>query len=765
MSRDTVRLIPADESSWRLDAYLRRGGYDAARRAVTSMAPADIIAEVRRAGLRGRGGAGFPAGLKWSFVPQGGGGPKYLCVNADEGEPGTFKDRAILVRDPHRLLEGMVIAAFAGGIRTAVIYVRGEYERIAGRLREAVAEAEGAGFVGRNIFGSGHGLEVVIRFGAGAYICGEETALLESVEGRRGSPRLKPPFPAVVGLFQAPTVINNVETLANVPSIIGRGADWFTAQGLPKDCGTRLFSVSGAVRRPGLYELPTGISLRTLIEDHAGGPPEGVSVKAVIPGGLSAPVLTADELADAPGFRIHGPGLLDGRVGRRHRHRRPDAHARGARGHVPLLRPRVLRAMHALPRRDVLDPSDGDADRRGPRAERGPRSHPQPGRRDQGPDALPDGRRGGLAHPGPGHQVPRRARTGGRTMNGTKTVALTIDGRAVMAAEGTNVLRAAEQAGIDIPHFCYHPAFAAEGSCRMCLVEIEGLPKLELACSTPVREGLVVRTATPLVEQARRDVLEFLLADHPLDCPICDKAGECRLQDHYDLHGRFPGRFSEAKQKKDKLVRIGRGLVLDRERCILCTRCVRFLRTVTGTGELGIFERGARAEIGIFEGVPVDNDYAGNLADICPVGAITAEDFRFKTRAWFLARKPSVCPHCSRGCAIVVESVAGYPLPEAKRRVYRVTAGANPAVNGYWICRPRPGRPARHRRRADRRVAEEGRRRQRRNLAERPGRGDGGHQGGARPRAPGPDRRSSQLAPDLRGAGPGQSGVRHRPGP
>jgi len=271
-------------------------------------------------------------------------------------------------------------------------------------------------------------------------------------------------------------------------------------------------------------------------------------------------------------------------------------------------------------------------------------------------------------------------------MSGTKTVALTIDGRTVTAVEGANVLRAAERAGIDIPHFCYHPAFAAEGNCRMCLVEIEGLPKLELACSTPVREGLVVRTATERVTQARRDVLEFLLADHPLDCPICDKAGECKLQDHYDRYGRFPGRFVEAKQKKDKLVRIGRGLVLDRERCILCTRCVRFLRNVTGTGELGVFERGARAEIGVFEGAPVDNSYAGNLVDICPVGAITAEDFRFRTRAWFLARNPSVCPHCSRGCAVIVESVSGYPLPGGKRRVYRITAGENPAVNGYWIC-------------------------------------------------------------------------------
>jgi NADH-quinone oxidoreductase subunit F len=296
MSDQTGRLLPADDASWRLESYEARGGYQAARRAVTSMAPADIVAEVRKAGLRGRGGAGFPAGLKWSFVPQDRPGPRYLCVNADEGEPGTFKDRAILVRDPHRLLEGMIIAAYAVGIRTAVVYVRGEYERIAGRFREAVDEARGRGFLGPAVFGTGFSLDVIVHFGAGAYICGEETALLESVEGRRGQPRLKPPFPAVVGLFGAPTVINNVETLASVPSIIARGADWFAASGQPRDCGTRLFGVSGAVRRPGLYELPTGTPLRALIWDHAGGPPEGVAVKAVIPGGLSAPLLRADEL-------------------------------------------------------------------------------------------------------------------------------------------------------------------------------------------------------------------------------------------------------------------------------------------------------------------------------------------------------------------------------------------------------------------------------------------------------------------------------------
>ena len=279
-------------------------------------------------------------------------------------------------------------------------------------------------------------------------------------------------------------------------------------------------------------------------------------------------------------------------------------------------------------------------------------------------------------------------------MNGTKTIGLTIDGREVRAAEGTNVLRAAEQAGIAIPHFCFHAGLEVEGSCRMCLVEIEGLPKLELSCSTPVREGMVVRTATERVREARKDVLEFLLAEHPLDCPICPKAGECRLQDYYDLHGLYASRMVEARERREKKLPIGRGLLLDRERCVLCTRCVRFLQQVTGTGELGIFERAVRSEVGVFDGSPVDNNYSGNLVDICPVGAITAEDFRFKTRAWFLARRPSVCPHCGRGCAVVIESVEGYPLRRSEKRVYRVTARENPAVNGFWICDI--GRDGRH---------------------------------------------------------------------
>jgi len=278
-----------------VDVYLSRGGYAAVGKAL-KMTSADVLGEVKKANLRGRGGAGFPAGVKWGFVPQNLPGPRYMCVNADEGEPGTFKDRYIMLHDPHLLLEGIVIASYAVGIHTAYIYIRGEYETVARRLEEAIAGAYLKNRLGKSILGSGFDLDVFVHRGAGAYICGEETALLDSLEGKRGHPRLKPPFPAVVGLFDAPTVINNIETLANVPSIILNGAEWFVKQGLPKDGGTRLFGISGKVSKPGVYELPLGTSLRTLIEEHAGGMKEGCVLKAVVPGGLSAPILTAEEI-------------------------------------------------------------------------------------------------------------------------------------------------------------------------------------------------------------------------------------------------------------------------------------------------------------------------------------------------------------------------------------------------------------------------------------------------------------------------------------
>lgn len=265
-------------------------------------------------------------------------------------------------------------------------------------------------------------------------------------------------------------------------------------------------------------------------------------------------------------------------------------------------------------------------------------------------------------------------------------VNMTIDGRALSVLEGTSILRAAESAGLMIPHFCHHPAFPPEGSCRMCFIEIDGDPKLELACATAVREGQVVRTTTDRVLRARREVLGFLLAEHPLDCPVCDKAGECRLQDYYEACGGYAPAFGEARERRDKKVPLGGRLLLDRERCVLCTLCVRFLRDVAKTGELGVFERGVRSEIGVFEGRPVDTIYAGNLVDLCPVGAITDTDFRFRSRVWFLEPRPAVCPRCARGCAIVIDSVSGYPLPDGERMIFRIRPRENPEVNGFWMC-------------------------------------------------------------------------------
>ena len=289
----STRLGDAEGTWW--DAYVASGGYVAAKRAL-ALTPAQIIDEVARSNLRGLGGAGFPTAKKWSFIPKNSAKPVYLVVNADEGEPGTFKDRYLLERDPHALLEGMIIAAYSIGSHKAYVYIRGEYFRAAQRFDRAVQEAYAHGWLGPNVQGSGFDLDVVIHRGAGAYICGEETALLTSLEGGKGFPKLKPPFPAISGLFRCPTIVNNVETLACVPFILREGAERFARLGTSRQGGTRLFSVCGHVRRPGLYEAPVGVSLRELIEGYAQGVRDGRTLKAVVPGGISAKVLTASEI-------------------------------------------------------------------------------------------------------------------------------------------------------------------------------------------------------------------------------------------------------------------------------------------------------------------------------------------------------------------------------------------------------------------------------------------------------------------------------------
>jgi NADH-quinone oxidoreductase subunit F len=282
-----------------IDTYRKLGGYASIRKAYEQMTPEEVLKQLEDSGLRGRGGAGFSMGKKASFLPRGE-MDKYLCCNADESEPGAFKDRELLQKNPHQLIEGIIIAARAAGANRCFIYIRGEYDLQGDILDAAVGEAYEAGFLGEDVLGTGEQVELVVHRGAGAYICGEETALLDSLEGKRGNPRLKPPFPAVQGLYDGPTLINNVETLSNAPHIIGSGADWFKGFGTEQSPGTKVVSVSGDVKRPGNYEVELGIPTRVLVEDLAGGSLDGRKIKGLYPGGSSSPVLTADEALDLP---------------------------------------------------------------------------------------------------------------------------------------------------------------------------------------------------------------------------------------------------------------------------------------------------------------------------------------------------------------------------------------------------------------------------------------------------------------------------------
>jgi NADH-quinone oxidoreductase subunit F len=286
-----------DETQKQIATFEKRGGYGSLKKAF-GMKPADIVDEVKKSNLRGRGGAGFATGMKWGFIPKDS-KIVYLVINADESEPGTCKDRELLYWDPHLLIEGIIISSFAVGCHHAYIYIRGEMMREFLVLKKAVDESYAKGYLGKNIAGSGFELDVTVHRGAGAYICGEETSLLNSLEGKRGWPRLKPPFPAVKGLFGAPTIVNNVETIMNIPHIVAKGGAWYNDLGMGKSGGTRIVCVSGHVNKPGVFELPMGISFRQLIFEVCGGVPGGRSVKAVIPGGTSMPPLDIDEL-DVP---------------------------------------------------------------------------------------------------------------------------------------------------------------------------------------------------------------------------------------------------------------------------------------------------------------------------------------------------------------------------------------------------------------------------------------------------------------------------------
>ncbi len=284
----------------KLNVYKKNGGFDAFKKAVTKMQPAEVTDVVKNSGLRGRGGAGFPTGMKWSFIDNKN-WPHYVVANADESEPGTFKDREIMESNPFQFLEGVALVSFAVGANAAYVYLRGEFWQIAKFLDEKIAEMGDAGYLGEKLFGTEYSLKIYTHLGAGAYICGEETAMLESIEGKRGQPRIRPPFPAVYGLYGKPTVVNNVETLTNLPLIIQNGADWYKSLGTPDSAGVKIFSLSGRVRKPGNYELPFGATFRQLIYEHGGGVLEGHPVKAIMPAGASSSfILVDDKVLDTP---------------------------------------------------------------------------------------------------------------------------------------------------------------------------------------------------------------------------------------------------------------------------------------------------------------------------------------------------------------------------------------------------------------------------------------------------------------------------------
>ena len=686
----------------RIDTYERLGGYRGLRRALAEMTPDQVVRELEASGLRGRGGAGFSMGKKASFLPHGD-IDKYLCCNADESEPGTFKDRELIHRNPHQLIEGVMIAAYGAGANHAFIYIRGEYEEQADILDAALTEAYARGYVGERILGSDFTCSLVVHRGAGAYICGEETALLDSLEGKRGNPRLKPPFPANQGLYQGPTLINNVETLCNVPHIIVNGADWFKQFGTDRSPGTKVVSVSGDVQRPGNYEVELGIPAREIVYGLAGGPPAGRRVKAWFPGGSSAPVLTEEHL-DLPYDFEHmaeagsmlGSGaiiVIDDsvpivpialRLAEFYRHESCGKCVpcrEGTNWTVKMLE-RIDRGEATPMDLDVMaDVQDniignclcllGDSMAMPvgsmikhfraefeAHIERAPRARQRAGRVS----------RGGL-----------RARGRGRLMPSGEWITFSIDGREVRAPEGEWLLDAAKRGDVEIPYFCYEKKLGAPvGACRMCMVEVEGIPKLQTSCSTPVKDGMVVHTQTDRVKHAQNAVVEFLLVNHPLDCPVCDKGGECPLQDISYGWGPGRSRFVEEKRNFPKPIALSPLVAIDRERCILCYRCVRFSQEVAEDEQLVFVERADHTFVGTFDGHPYVAPFSGNVIELCPVGALTNTAYRFRARPWDIEGAGSVCNLCPSQCNV--------DLTVRDERVERVLARDNEDVDDGWLC-------------------------------------------------------------------------------
>ncbi len=669
-----------------LDSYRSHGGYEALRRAF-ALGPMGVIREVSDSRLLGRGGAAFPTGRKWEAVARQPVRPHYLICNADESEPGTFKDRIVFEHDPFSVIEAMTIAAFATGSEHGYVYLRGEYPLAWERLVNAVTVARRHGFLGDDIMGQGMRFDIELRKGAGAYICGEETALFNSIEGFRGEPRNKPPFPVDAGLFQKPTVINNVETLVNVLDIVLEGGRAFAERGTESSTGMRLFCLSGCVERPGLYEAPFGITLREVID--AGGRRQR---RARAAGGAARRrgrrVRRPRHARPRALVRGHPGGGRHPRLGRDHGLRRDRPARAGAAAHRRLLPRRVVRPVRPLPGRHGAPAGGPPAAGERPPARLG-RRRDRAARRDRPRHARrvdlrpgPDGReRHRVGHPG---APPVRSGGGGMSavpVTLRRSVELEIDGEAVRAREGETILDACRRSGLDIPTLCFGETLTPVNACRVCMVEVEGSRVLVPSCARKVEDGMKIKTASERVNHARKMVLEFLGSS--VDLSTTPRAGEwmgeygarperygppappaeAGERDHAQAGHHHPGDGQTAATVAQPVKVDNELYVRDYAKCILCYKCVEGCGSDwQNTFAIAVAGRGFDARIATEFAVPLPGSacvYCGNCIAVCPTGALMfkSEHDHRGAGTWNESEQTqtdTICPYCGVGCNLTL---------------------------------------------------------------------------------------------------------------
>ena len=668
MDRPLTENLRPDGVPLSLREYEGAGGYEGLRKAV-AMAPEDVTNEVKKANLFGRGGAGFSAGLKWSFIPMGENAerPKYMIANADEMEPGTFKDRLLLERDPHQLIEGLVIGAWAIDAELGYIFIRSEYTKGAEIVQRALDEAYEKKYLGKNILGTGFNYDLRLHASAGRYMCGEETGLLNSLEGKRAMPRSKPPHPTASGLWGKPTIVNNVETLCQVPGIIRHGADWFKSLSLTGEGGTKLYGVSGKVKNPGIWELPMGTPIREVIEKHAGGMRDGFQLRAIIPGGASTEFLLPKSF-DTPmdfGSMVKvrsrlGTGtiiVLDDKtcpVGLLHNLQ--TFYARESCGWCTPCRdglPWVVDTLEALEegRGEAQDLEILEMHTRFPRSR---------------PNVLRIGSGGRWSRCEAGWNFSpmifngifmrsdapirikdkvRSTKDKSREIIMKNLTRIYIEGKPYDVDGRQNLLHVCLSLGFDVPYFCWHPAMGSVGCCRQCAVRVfrdldDKRGNVVMSCMTKISEGMNVVIDDPELIAFRATVIEWLMVNHPHDCPVCDEGGECHLQDMTVMTGHT---YRQFRFKKKTYVNQNLGPFVNHEmnRCIQCFRCVRFYRDFAGGKDFDVFGAHNHLYFGRHESGTLENEFSGNLVEVCPTGVFTDKTLKkHYTRKWDLQTAP-----------------------------------------------------------------------------------------------------------------------------